>query len=321
MGILFLLEMMKRILYFGNPAYLSKHNNQLLVRLPEVETNDNLPESFKKEAVATIPIEDIGVVILDHQRIIITHALIDALMENNAALVTCNQTHHPSGLLLPLDVHHIQQERFTAQINGSVPLKKQLWQQTVKAKIANQAALLERLGKNNAKLKMIESSVKSGDTSNAEGKASYHYWGTLFPEELNFSRKREGNPPNNLLNYGYAILRAMMARSLVGSGLLPTLGIHHTNKYNAFCLADDIMEPYRPFVDWIVYQIVMSGKDYEELTKDIKKELLALASMDICFEDEKSPLMVGMQRTTSSLARCFEGSSRKISYPVFLESK
>jgi len=309
--------MIKRTLYFGNPAYLSKKNNQLVMRLPEVETNEDLPEAFKKEAVTTIPIEDIGVVLLDHQRIIITQALMDALLENNVAFISCNGTHHPSGMMLPLDVHHIQQERFTHQINASEPLKKQLWQQTVKAKILNQAELLQHCGKNNEKLKHISLGVRSGDPDNAEGQASYYYWNHLFPETLNFSRKREGDPPNNLLNYGYAILRAMVARSLAGSGLLPTLGIHHSNKYNAFCLADDIMEPYRPFVDRIVYQIVIDGKDYKELSTDLKKDLLSLASVDICFEGEKSPLMVGLQRTTASLAKCFEGANRKISYPEF----
>ncbi len=311
--------MIKRTLYFGNPAYLSKNNQQMLVRIPEVESNDSLLESFKKETVAVIPIEDIGVVILDHQRIIITHGLMDSLMENNVALITCDRTHHPSGLFLPLDVHHIQQERFISQINISVPLRKILWKQTVKAKIDNQAILLERLGKDCTRLKIIAAAVKSGDSTNAEGQAAHHYWNQLFPVEMNFSRKREGNPPNNLLNYGYTILRAMMARSLVGSGLLPTLGIHHTNRYNAFCLADDIMEPYHPFVDMIVNQIVNSGENYSELNTELKKEILSLASMDILFGNEKSPLMVGMQRTTSSLAKCFNGLSRKISYPTFIE--
>ncbi len=307
--------MIKRTLYFGNPAYLGLTNKQLEVRLPEVERNSELPEQFKKESVAKIPVEDIGVVILDHQQITITQGLLAALLENNTAVIACNDTHHPEGMMLPLDVHHVQQERFRYQIEASVPLKKQLWQQTVSAKIQNQAALLEKTGIEAGKLRSFIGKLKSGDPDNLEGQASFFYWGSLFPEELCFNRRRDGNSPNNLLNYGYAILRAITARSLTGSGLLPTLGIHHSNKYNAFCLADDIMEPYRPFVDEIVLRIVKNECDYQDLTTDLKKQLLGICTVDIYFDKEHSPLMVGMQRTTASLAQCFEGEKKKILYP------
>lgn len=307
--------MIKRTLYFGNPAYLGRRNDQMVVRLAEVEKNPGLPEKFKKEAVATIPVEDIGVVIIDHQQITITQGLLAALLANNVAVIVCNDTHHPEGLMLPLDVHHVQQERFKAQIESSAPLKKQLWQQTVETKIRNQAAVLRKIGRDPERLMIMSRNVKSGDPENVEGRAAYHYWGELFHRLPTFTRGREGDPPNNLLNYGYAILRAVTARSLVGSGLLPTLGIHHSNKYNAFCLADDVMEPYRPFIDEIVYDIVQEGKDYSELNTGLKKKLLEICTVDIHFEDERSPLMVGMQRTTSSLAQCFEGERRKITYP------
>ena len=307
--------MIKRTLYFGNPAYLSLNNSQLMVRLPEVVTNSELPDSFKKEATASIPIEDIGVVMLDHTRITITQALIAALLDNNVALITCNDTHHPTGLLLPLDVHNIQHERFVAQIESSQPLRKQLWQQTVTNKILNQAALLKMRGKDHARLLTLARNVRSGDPDNCEGTAANYYWSNLFNETMQFRRGREGEPPNNLLNYGYAILRAMVARCLVGSGMLPTLGIHHRNKYNAYCLADDVMEPYRPYVDQVVCHIVESGLDYNKLTTDIKKELIGIASLDVMLEGESSPMLVAMQRTTASLAHCFEGTSRRISYP------
>ncbi len=307
--------MIKRTLYFGNPVYLGLTNKQLVVRLPEVEKNSELPAELKRESVAKIPVEDIGVVILDHQQITITQGLLAALLENNTAVIACNDTHHPEGMMLPLDVHHIQQERFRYQIEASVPLKKQLWQQTVSAKIQNQVALLEKTGIDAGRLKTLIGKIKSGDPENVEGQASFFYWGRIFPEELNFIRKRDGNPPNNLLNYGYAILRAITARSLTGSGLLPTLGIHHSNKYNAFCLADDIMEPYRPFVDEIVLEIVNGGTDYDELTTDLKKRLLGICTVDVCFDKDHSPLMVAMQRTTASLAQCFEGERKKIIYP------
>jgi len=307
--------MIKRTLYFGNPAYISLHNRQLLVRLPEVKKNDTLPDSFKKEAVATIPIEDIGVVIVDHQQVTITQGIMAALVENNTAIIVCDDSHMPSGLMMPLDIHHIQQERFKFQIEATLPLKKQLWQQTVEAKVRNQATILQKTGTDHERLMILSRSVKSGDPENIEGTAAHYYWGHLFRDQFGFVRVRHGDPPNNLLNYGYAILRAITARSLVGSGLLPTLGIHHSNKYNAYCLADDIMEPYRPFVDEIVYGIVQSKADITELTVDLKKQLLGICTVDIFFEDEHSPLMVGMQRTTASLAQCYEGEHRKITYP------
>jgi CRISPR-associated protein Cas1 len=283
-----------------------------------VEKNEDLPESFKKEATTTIPVEDIGVLIIDNGQVTLTQGLLAALLENNTAVIICNDTHHPGGLLLPLSGNTLQSERFQAQIEASEPLKKQLWQQTITAKILNQAALLKKAGKDNNKLIWFSRNVKSGDTENVEGRASYYYWENLFPASLGFSRKRDGDPPNNLLNYGYAILRAIVARNLVGSGLLPTLGIHHRNRYNAYCLADDIMEPYRPFVDEIVLQIVAGGKGYEELTTDIKKMLLNIATMDVHFDNERSPLMVGMQRTTVSLVQCFEGKARKVVYPLLV---
>jgi len=307
--------MIKRTLFFGNPAYLNLRNRQLIVRLPEHEKNDTLTVSFKKEAVATIPVEDIGVVVIDHQQVTITQGLMAALVENNASVIVCNETHHPTGLMLPLDMHNIQHERFKVQIEASAPLKKQLWQQTVEAKIGNQAAMLKKAGHDPERLLAFAKSVKSGDPDNIEGTSAHYYWSTLFKDHFGFSRDRNGDPPNNLLNYGYAILRAITARSLVGSGLLPTLGIHHSNKYNAYCLADDIMEPYRPFVDEIVFGIASAGTDCADLTVELKKQLLAICTVDIHFEGERSPLMVGMQRTTASLAQCFEGGRRKISYP------
>lgn len=307
--------MIKRTLYFGNPAYLSRKNEQLVVRLPEVEKNNSLPELFKKEAQATIPIEDIGVVILDEQRLIITQSLIDGLIENNVALITCDKTHHPTGLMLNLAGNTLQSAKFKAQLDAGQPLVKQLWQQTVKAKIKNQALLLKRFGREAENLMKWSSDVKSGDPDNLEARAAAYYWKNILPEISGFKREREGIAPNSLLNYGYAILRAIVARSLVGSGLLPTLGIHHRNQYNHYCLADDIMEPYRPFVDALVVEIVRNGEDSKELTTSIKKQLLGIASVDVILDDERSPLMNGVQRTTASLAKCFEGSAKKLLYP------
>jgi CRISPR-associated protein Cas1 len=307
--------MIKRTLYFGNPAYLSRRDEQLVVRLPEVEKNNTVPDSFRKEAQATIPIEDIGVVILDHQQVIITQALMASLLENNVALVTCDKTHHPVGLMLNLAGHQLQSAKFRAQLEASLPLTKQLWQQTVKAKIINQALLLKSFGVEAGNMMKWASDVRSGDPDNLEARAAAYYWKNLFPAVNGFTRQREGAAPNNLLNYTYAILRAIIARSLVGSGLLPLLGIHHHNQYNHYCLADDIMEPYRPFADALVAEIIRNGEDYTELTPSVKKQLLGIATVDVWFEDERSPLMVGAQRTTASLAKCFDGETAKVIYP------
>ena len=309
--------MIKRTLYFGNPAYLSLENGQLLIKLPEVEKNKDLPEIIKRSAKTSIPIEDIGVVVLDHQQITITQALIAALLENNVAFIPCDSSHHPFGLLLPLSVHTVQSERFKVQLEVSVPLKKQLWQQTVNAKIYNQAALLKQKGVEVENMMTWAANVRSGDPDNYEARAAAYYWKSIFPENMQFFRRRNGDAPNALLNYGYAILRAIVARGLVASGLLPTFGIHHRNKYNAYCLADDIMEPYRPFVDEVVCRIVENGEDFTDLTLSLKKQLLEIPSLDINIAGEKSPLMVGIQRTTASLVRCYEGSSKKLLYPVF----
>src|SRR5690625_87887 len=241
--------MIKRTLYFGHPAYLKTRNEQMVIDFPE--------KGEKQET----PIEDIGILVIDHQRITITQALIAKLLENNVALITCNFTHHPTGLLLNLAGNKLQSQKFKAQIGVSVPLKKQLWQQTVRAKINNQAVLMKKEKEDNRRLLMYANAVRSGDKDHCEAQAAVYYWEHLFPEFLHFKRVRDRAPPNNLLNYGYAILRAVVARNLVGSGLLPTLGIHHRNQYNAYCLADDVMEPYRPFVDQVVCDIIrMNGR-------------------------------------------------------------
>lgn len=301
--------MIKRTLYFGNPAYLSTKLNQLVINLPDAQGYDD------KLGLNTIPIEDIGIVILDNQQITITHGVIEKLLANNTAVITCNSNRHPTGLLLNLDGNTIQQERWENQINASEPLRKQLWQQTIQQKIRNQAAVLKTQGVTITNMLHWASEVQSGDAVNHEARAAAYYWANIFPKEFNFKRGREEAPPNNLLNYGYAILRAITARSLVASGMLPTLGIHHHNRYNSYCLADDIMEPYRPFVDKVVLQLIQNGEDYSELSKSIKAELLQIPTLDVEIEGRKSPLMVALQQTTASVAKCFDKTLRKISYP------
>ena len=308
--------MIKKTLCFSSPAYLSLRDAQLLIRLPEVETNEMLTESFKKGSERTIPIEDIGVVVLDNRRITITSGVLEALLENNAAVITCDQRSMPVGLLLPLCGNTTQNERFRYQLDASVPLKNQMWQQTVRQKIQNQAYVLAQVtGKEEKAMNVWTDNVRSGDPDNIEARAAAYYWRYLFPDIPTFVRGREGEPPNNLLNYGYAILRAVIARALVGSGLLPTLGIHHHNRYNAYCLADDIMEPYRPYVDQLVIEIIRKVDNYALLTKEIKMELLGIPMLDVVIAGKRSPLMIAAQQTTASLYKCFSGELRRISYP------
>lgn len=313
--------MIKKTLYFSNPAYLSLKLNQLVIKLPDIESkSSDVEEGMPPTKPKTQPIEDIGVIVLDNKRITITQALLEALLDNNCAVITCDSQHLPTGLLLPLSCNTLQSERFADQLSASLPLKKQLWQQTIKAKINNQASVLF----NNTHyevgcMRKWADNVKSGDVDNLEGRAAAFYWKTLFinfPELKGFKRDRFGFPPNNILNYGYAILRSVVARALVASGLLPTLGIHHHNRYNAYCLADDIMEPYRPFVDNLVYKIILrQGADNLEMNKDIMTQLLSIPTLDVKIEGKRSPLMVAASQTTASLYKCFSGEVRRISYP------
>ncbi len=307
--------MIKKTLYFGNPAYLSLRDAQLVIKLPEVVKNATLPEHFKQKVEITKPIEDIGVLVLDNKQITITSGVLEALLENNCAVITCDSKSMPVGLMLPLYGNTTQNERFRHQLDASLPLKKQLWQQTIKIKIENQAAVLKKCTKEEIRcMKVWASEVKSGDSENMEARAAAYYWKNLFPID-GFTRERNGISPNNLLNYGYAILRAVVARGLVSSGLLPTLGIHHHNRYNAYCLADDIMEPYRPYIDELVYSIVESDMDYTELSKEIKGRLLTIPTLEVNISGKRSPLMVAVGQTTASLYKCFSGELRKISYP------
>lgn len=309
--------MIKRTLYFGNPAYLSVRLAQLEIRLPEVEKNSTLSEHFKKDAIKRIPVEDIGVVVLDNKQITITQGALGALLDNNVAIVSCDEHRMPSGLMLPLSGNTTQSERFRHQIDASLPLKKQLWQQTIQAKILNQSAVLySQRGLECGNMEAWAKQVKSGDAGNLEGRAAAFYWQNMFGNIKGFRRDRDGVAPNNLLNYGYAILRAIVARSLVGSGLLPTLGIHHHNRYNAYCLADDIMEPYRPYVDRLVAEIVDSGVDISKLSTELKSKLLSIPVIDVVINGRRSPLMIGVGITTASLYKCYSGEIRRIAYPL-----
>jgi CRISPR-associated protein Cas1 len=300
--------MIKRTVAIERPARLSVALGQLVIEQEGV-------------VAGKVPIEDIGVLVIENPAVQYTHRCITALLENNSAVVICGGDHHPAGLLLPLDTNSVQSERFRGQVKATVALKKRLWRQTVRQKIVNQAGLLKDTKASYLKLTELARRVKSGDAANVEGRASRIYWRGLFGSA--FRRDRFGVCPNNLLNYGYTILRAATARALVSSGLLPTLGIHHKNRYNAFCLADDIMEPYRVFVDKKVYALFREGDgENPNLDKERKKELLTVLACDVAFDGSATaancvtgPLMTGLHRTTASLVRCFEGVQKEIEYP------
>lgn len=292
--------MIKRVLCFENPARLSLKLAQMVVE--------------REGDTRTVPIEDVGVVVLDHKQITITHALIDALLANNVAIITSNDKHLPVGLMLPLDGNTLQSERFRAQIDASEPLKKQMWQQTVVAKILGQAHVLRMQHIEHGNMFAWAKSVRSGDADNLEARAAAYYWRNMF-EKDSFIRDSQGLPPNNLLNYGYSIVRAMMARALVGAGLLPTLGIHHHSRYDAYCLADDIMEPYRPFVDMKVLEMWQSGGVTSDISSVQKRELLGITTMDVMINGHRSPMMLAIQATAQSVQKCYSGEARKIVYP------
>jgi len=269
--------MIKRTLYFGNPAYLRLKDKQL-----SIESNVD-----GETKTATTAVEDLGIIIIDNPQITLTSGLLQALQENNVALITCDYRHMPQSILLPIEGNSIQQERYDYQLAASEPLKKQLWQQTIIQKIKNQAAALNNLQLNSDYLVPLHKNVKSGDSDNCEATAAAYYWQNIFKHVQGFRRLPDGASPNNFLNYGYAILRGTMARSIVAAGLLPTLGIFHRNRYNAFCLADDLMEPYRPYIDEMVHGMVETFGPIFEMQKEHKVILLKIPAMDVFIDGKK----------------------------------
>ncbi len=295
--------MVKRTLHFSNPAHLSVQNMQLIVELKD--------ENRTKHAV---PFMDLGMIVLENPQITLSTHVLEQCMNENIALISCNANYMPGGMFLPFEANTIQTKNMTIQVEASTPLKKQLWQQTVKAKIENQARLLDKLHLNSQRLHVLKEQVLSGDTTNCEGQAAGHYWNQIYGTE--FIRSQARNSPNAQLNYGYAILRSIVSRAIVASGLHPSFGLFHKNKYNAFCLADDIMEPYRPYVDWIVFQMLQKEKT-EELTREQKIELLQLPQLDVTIGKITRPLFHAVSTTTAGLNRCFSGEIRRIPYPNF----
>ena len=293
--------MLKRTLLFTSPVYLSLKDEQLVVCFKDT------PDDKR-----TIPIEDIGFVLIDNPMVSITMPLVNKLADNNIALIFCNEKSMPNAMLQNLDTHSLQCEILNKQIAIGEVLKKNLWKQTIEAKIKNQSKLLMKLGKDGNVLKPYYSNVKSGDADNREGAAARIYWMRLFGND--FVRDRNLPGINSLLNYGYTILRAATTRALMGAGLLPAIGIFHHNRSNAFPLADDIMEPYRPYVDEIVYGMFNDGMT--ELNQKSKSSLLHVLFCDTHFSKVTRPLSIALTMTSASLVKCFSREMDKISYPL-----
>jgi CRISPR-associated endonuclease cas1, NMENI subtype len=293
--------MLKRSLVFSSPANLSLKDRQIVISLKE-----------SPEDKITAPIEDIGVVIIDNPAVSITIPLLNDLADNNVIVIICNSKGVPSSTLLSFGTNHYQGEILQSQIDITEPLKKGLWKQIVESKIKNQAALLNKLGKRGDKLKPYYNNVKSGDVDNREGIAARIYFQELFGK--GFVRERSQEGINALLNYGYTILRAATARAVVGSGLFPGIGLYHHNRSNSFPLVDDLIEPYRPFVDEAVYQLL--SNNCIELSKNVKAKLISVLYADVFFKRTSRPLELGLTFTTSSLTRCLRKEDKELLLPL-----
>lgn len=295
--------MIKQTLFFATPVSLSLKYNQIEIRCKEVEE------------VITRAIEDVGVVIVENQMVHFTVPLLNALADNNVAVIFCNAQCMPNTMLMPLESNVIQQEVYRFQIEASLPTKKRIWKDIVEYKIRNQATLLDIIGRDGKILKPYYMNVLSGDSDNREGLAAKIYWQQMYGRQ--FYRNRNGESPNSLLNYGYAILRAAVARALLGSGLFPAFGLFHRNRYNAFPLADDVMEPYRPFVDYVVNQIYEFSPD-ASLDKSTKQMLVKVLFSDVKINGQIRPLQVALSMTTASLVRALKDKKECIVYPSFV---
>jgi len=288
---------------------ISQARRHLAVRLGQLIIKENSNE------LSTIPCEDIGVLLIDHIGVTYTHSVFTELLRYGAAIVLCGGNHHPSGMMLPIESNTIQTERFAQQIQAKEPVKKRLWRQLVRAKIANQAKIAGRDSDIYKELMSLRKRVRSGDPENIEAQASKKYW-PAFISTIDFRRDIEGPPPNNLLNYGYMVMRAAVARALCSAGLHPSIGLHHCNRYNAFCLADDVLEPFRGFVEARVKQICEAQTAVDDLTQPIKAQLLEVLYQEVTIGESSGPLMVGLHRTAASLVRCFAGEQKEMDLPV-----
>lgn len=290
---------------------ISQEPYHLAVELDQLRLHRREPANG---STPSIPCEDIGVVVVDHPAATYSHAALAKLIECGAAVVICGRNHLPSGLLLSLADHNECVSRLHEQIRASRPLRKRLWKQIVRAKVRNQAANLTVGSPAQGRLLALAQEVKSGDPSNVEAQAAKIYWGQWLGANADFHRDMTaGEGPNALLNYGYAIVRAAVGRAIVSAGLHPAIGLHHSNRANAFCLADDLVEPLRPMVDRVVRDLVSVGKT--EINRESKAILLQLLTLTVRVGSSTGPLMVGLHRVLASLVGCFQGQEKRLLLP------
>ncbi|MCR9133624.1 MAG: type II CRISPR-associated endonuclease Cas1 [bacterium] len=294
--------MIKRTIEISSgPIHLSIKHKQMVLK--------------KNGETHSIPVEDMGLLVLSNPAISYTHQLMYELLENNVAVLFCNRQHMPEGLLLPFEDNQLHQARLQVQAEVKKPLKKRLWQQVVREKIKVQSDILFLKHGNDDGLKHLIKKVKSGDSTNVEARAAKKYWKALFSES-EFKRNYKLNDVNALLNYGYAIIRAAVARSITAAGLHPSMGLHHHNQYNPYCLADDLMEPFRPLVDSVVYDQYVACQSLEiEVTKETKKPLLELLTANVLVDEMKYPLMESLHIMASSLVGCYLKERQQIAFP------
>lgn len=296
--------MIKRVIDISEPAYLYIKQNQLCV-------------DRDKETIARISVEDLGILILDHPAIVITQAVIRACQQNGAAVLFCDERHLPISVTLPLwEGHSLHTKVLREQLSMTIPIRKRLWQQVVREKIAEQIVTLAKTGCSVEGLKRLLKKVKSGDSDNCEAQAARQYWPLLMGKS--FRRNPDESGVNSLLNYGYSIMRAMIARAIVGTGLHPAIGLHHKSQYNGLCLADDVMEPFRPWVDWQVLELQKDDIELE-INKDTKQALLAMLSQDVLFDSRKMPLMVAVHSMAARLKEAHTNKDVNLVYPKRLE--
>lgn len=296
--------MSKRIIEVAKEAcYLKLRNSQLIIE-------------HENEELGSIPIEDMSALVIDHPQTVITQAVLSELVKANVMVISCDDKHQPIGLFLPLDSHSTQTERFTAQLELGLPAKKNLWKQIVQGKVKGQARVLHDVTGSDAGIGKLVKKVRSGDPENIEAQAARRYWSRLFDSDK-FRRDRFAEDQNRYLNYGYAVLRALVSRSLCAAGLHPSIGIHHKNRYNSYCLADDMMEPYRPLVDLNVWQIVEDHGHDSDMDQDIRRRLIEIIKREVKVDGEKYTFQGAVQKSTQSLARVMQGYEKILSLPEY----
>jgi CRISPR-associated protein Cas1 len=300
---LVLWPMIKRIIDISEAAYVRLKHQQLVIEK-------------QSEIVGQVPIEDLGVLILQHPAIVLTQQLIVACQKNKVVIVFCDEKHLPYSLILPIgEGHTLHNKILKQQMAISEPTRKRLWQKIVQHKIKEQEQTLVMLNKESTRLSFLSTQVKTGDSGNCEAIAAQAYWKLLFGKA--FKRDADLDGVNSLLNYGYAIIRAAVARSVCGAGLHPTIGLFHTNQYNALCLADDLMEPFRPWVDYVVYQMASTNSEVT-INQQSKQALLGLMSEAVLYKKKTMPFMVALHYLMADLKRCYSDGIKTLPYPLLL---